>query len=169
VTECLAMNLFSDRLASAHTQAGIQVNPLAETEDGTLVAADAKLGFDDNASFRHKDLFAKRDSSQEDPRSAFALCSPQSMPEADLQDSAPALFDGSQPSTICKVNTLSLRNQDPTLAILCNIAESCPVPVRICVLGSCDYQYLPCLALRRLSEGLSGFCAASQGSGSWEV
>jgi succinyl-CoA synthetase beta subunit len=45
-----------------------QVNPLAETEDGTLVAADAKLGFDDNAAFRHKDLFAMRDSSQEDPR-----------------------------------------------------------------------------------------------------
>ena len=35
------------------------------------MAADAKLGFDDNAAFRHKDLFAKRDSSQEDPRSAF--------------------------------------------------------------------------------------------------
>lgn len=47
----------------------MQVNPLAETEDGMLVAADAKLGFDDNAAFRHKDLFAKRDSSQEDPRS----------------------------------------------------------------------------------------------------
>ena len=50
-----------------------QVNPLAETEDGTLVAADAKLGFDDNAAFRHKDFFAKRDASQEDPRWAFAL------------------------------------------------------------------------------------------------
>ena len=35
------------------------------------MAADAKLGFDDNAAFRHKDLFAKRDSSQEDPRSAL--------------------------------------------------------------------------------------------------
>jgi len=93
MTECLAMNLSSGRLASAHTQAGIQVNPLAETEDGTLVAADAKLGFDDNASFRHKDLFAKRDSSQEDPRSAFALCSPQPMPEPDLQDLARDLFD----------------------------------------------------------------------------
>ena len=35
------------------------------------MAADAKLGFDDNAAFRHKDLFAKRDSSQEDPRLAL--------------------------------------------------------------------------------------------------
>ena len=33
------------------------------------MAADAKLGFDDNAAFRHKDLFAERDASQEDPRS----------------------------------------------------------------------------------------------------
>ncbi len=44
---------------------------MAETEDGQLVAADAKIGFDDNAAFRHKDLFAKRDSSQEDPSSAL--------------------------------------------------------------------------------------------------
>ncbi|CAL5221179.1 g3325 [Coccomyxa viridis] len=50
----------------------VEVNPLAETEDGQLVAADAKLGFDDNAAFRHKDLFAKRDSSQEDPREVAA-------------------------------------------------------------------------------------------------
>ncbi len=44
------------------------MNPLAETVDGELVAADAKLGFDDNAAFRQKELFAMRDSSQEDPR-----------------------------------------------------------------------------------------------------
>ena len=44
------------------------MNPLAETEDGMLVAADAKLGFDDNAAYRQKELFAKRDASQEDPR-----------------------------------------------------------------------------------------------------
>lgn len=43
------------------------MNPLAET-DKELVAADAKLGFDDNASFRQQDLFAMRDESQEDPR-----------------------------------------------------------------------------------------------------
>lgn len=45
-----------------------QVNPLAETRDGRLIAADAKLGFDDNAAFRQKELFALRDTSQEDPR-----------------------------------------------------------------------------------------------------
>ena len=46
----------------------VEVNPLAETADGVLVAADAKLGFDDSASYRQKELFAMRDASQEDPR-----------------------------------------------------------------------------------------------------
>ena len=46
----------------------VEVNPLAETADGVVVAADAKLGFDDSASFRQKELFAMRDTSQEDPR-----------------------------------------------------------------------------------------------------
>ena len=56
-------------LSQFHTQWRLlQVNPLAETNDGRLVAADAKLGFDDNAAFRQKDLFAMRDTSQEDPR-----------------------------------------------------------------------------------------------------
>ena len=46
----------------------MQVNPLAETKDGKLIAADAKLGFDDNAAYRQKELFSQRDTSQEDPR-----------------------------------------------------------------------------------------------------
>ena len=41
---------------------------MAETRDGKLIAADAKIGFDDNAAFRQKDLFAQRDTTQEDPR-----------------------------------------------------------------------------------------------------
>lgn len=45
------------------------MNPLAETKDGKLIAADAKLGFDDNAAFRQKELMSLRDTSQEDPRS----------------------------------------------------------------------------------------------------
>lgn len=50
----------------------VEINPLAETRDGKLVAADAKLGFDDNAAFRQKDLFEMRDESQEDPREVAA-------------------------------------------------------------------------------------------------
>ena len=58
-----------------------QVNPLAETKEGELVAADAKLGFDDNAAFRQKEIFAMRDSSQEDPRCArVSLRQPHAFP-----------------------------------------------------------------------------------------
>lgn len=49
----------------------VEVNPLA-LSGGKLVAADAKLGFDDNAAFRQKELFAMRDESQEDPREVAA-------------------------------------------------------------------------------------------------
>lgn len=45
-----------------------QINPLVETEDKRLVAADAKMNFDDNAAFRQKEIFAMRDPTQEDPR-----------------------------------------------------------------------------------------------------
>lgn len=50
----------------------LEVNPLVETEDKRLVAADAKMNFDDNAAFRQKEIFAMRDSSQEDPREVAA-------------------------------------------------------------------------------------------------
>lgn len=50
----------------------VEVNPLAETADGKLIAADAKIGFDDNAAFRQKEVFAMRDESQEDPREVAA-------------------------------------------------------------------------------------------------
>merc|ERR1719263_2470516 len=50
----------------------VEVNPLAEDVEGNLIAADAKGGFDDNASFRQADVFAQRDFSQEDPREVAA-------------------------------------------------------------------------------------------------
>ena len=50
----------------------VEVNPLAEDQNGDLVAADAKIGFDDNAAFRQKDVFAQRDTTQEDPREVAA-------------------------------------------------------------------------------------------------
>jgi len=50
----------------------VEVNPLAEDAHGVLMAADAKIGFDDNAAFRHKALFALRDETQEDPREVAA-------------------------------------------------------------------------------------------------
>ncbi len=44
----------------------IEINPLAVTGDGKLLVLDAKVGFDSNALFRHKDLLALRDLSEED-------------------------------------------------------------------------------------------------------
>lgn len=45
----------------------IEINPLSETSDHKVLAMDAKLGFDDNAEFRQKEIFSWRDKSQEDP------------------------------------------------------------------------------------------------------
>ncbi len=45
----------------------VEINPLAVTEDGRVVAVDAKLNIDDNALYRHKDLEALRDKDEEDP------------------------------------------------------------------------------------------------------
>ena len=45
----------------------IEINPLAVTDDGKLMVLDAKVAFDGNAMFRHKDLAALRDETEEDP------------------------------------------------------------------------------------------------------
>jgi succinyl-CoA synthetase beta subunit len=50
----------------------VEVNPLIVTKDGKLVALDAKIGIDANAVFRHPELAALRDLSQEDPIEARA-------------------------------------------------------------------------------------------------
>jgi len=44
-----------------------EINPLAVTADGRLLALDAKLNFDDNALFRHKDIQELHDEEQEEP------------------------------------------------------------------------------------------------------
>jgi len=50
----------------------VEINPLAETSTGDVVVCDAKVNFDDNAAFRQKDIHAKRDTTQEDPREVEA-------------------------------------------------------------------------------------------------
>ena len=45
----------------------IELNPLVVTGAGGLVALDAKMGFDDNALFRHPEIEALRDEDEEDP------------------------------------------------------------------------------------------------------
>jgi succinyl-CoA synthetase beta subunit len=46
----------------------VEINPLVVTGKGEVVALDAKVSFDDNALFRHKDLEALRDDSEMDPK-----------------------------------------------------------------------------------------------------
>ena len=46
----------------------LEINPLVVTEEGRLMALDAKMSFDDNALFRHQNVSELRDKSQEDPR-----------------------------------------------------------------------------------------------------
>jgi malate-CoA ligase subunit beta len=50
----------------------LEVNPLAITAEGDLVALDAKMSFDDNALFRRPAIAELRDRSQEDPRESHA-------------------------------------------------------------------------------------------------
>jgi len=45
----------------------VEINPLVITAQGELTALDAKIGFDDNALFRHPDIMAFRDRSEEAP------------------------------------------------------------------------------------------------------
>ena len=47
--------------------ASIEINPMVVTGAGDIIALDAKMNFDDNALFRHKDIAALRDEDEEDP------------------------------------------------------------------------------------------------------
>jgi succinyl-CoA synthetase beta subunit len=50
----------------------VEVNPLVVTEEGNLIALDAKINIDGNATYRQPDILAMRDISQEDAREAAA-------------------------------------------------------------------------------------------------
>jgi len=45
----------------------LEINPLAQLEDGRVLVCDAKVNFDDNAEFRQKAIHEQRDISQENP------------------------------------------------------------------------------------------------------
>jgi succinyl-CoA synthetase beta subunit len=46
----------------------LEINPLVLTKDGQIVCLDAKVGFDDNALYRHKDVATLRDETEEDEK-----------------------------------------------------------------------------------------------------
>jgi len=45
----------------------LEINPLVETKDSQLLVLDTKMSFDSNALYRHPDVFALRDETEEDP------------------------------------------------------------------------------------------------------
>ena len=61
-----------NRIFGSYDCSLIEINPLVETVDGRILAADAKLNFDDDALFRHPDIQRLRDRDQEDPLEAQA-------------------------------------------------------------------------------------------------
>jgi succinyl-CoA synthetase beta subunit len=63
--QALAGQLYDAFLA--YDCAMLEINPLVETDDGKLLVLDAKMSFDSNALYRHPDVEALRDESEEDP------------------------------------------------------------------------------------------------------
>ncbi len=77
---CLGLGLTGDTAKKAHRfivglyrafvekdASLVEINPLVVTAAGDLLALDAKMNFDDNALFRHKDVHALRDTDEEEP------------------------------------------------------------------------------------------------------
>jgi succinyl-CoA synthetase beta subunit len=62
--QSVAAKLYDAFLGTDASQ--IEINPLAVTDDGKLMVLDAKVGFDSNAMYRHKDLAELRDLTEED-------------------------------------------------------------------------------------------------------
>jgi succinyl-CoA synthetase beta subunit len=63
--QSLAGKVYNTFLGTDASQ--IEINPLAVTDDNKLMVLDAKVGFDSNAMYRHKDLMELRDETEEDP------------------------------------------------------------------------------------------------------
>jgi len=59
--------LFTEKDASL-----LEINPLVLTGENSLIALDAKMSFDNNALFRHKNVLDLRDESEEDPSEIIA-------------------------------------------------------------------------------------------------
>ncbi|MFN7222873.1 MAG: ADP-forming succinate--CoA ligase subunit beta [Paracoccaceae bacterium] len=72
VKQCVTMvkNLY--RLFQDKDMEMLEINPLVVMTDGNLKCLDAKMGFDSNALYRHADIMALRDESEEDPKELAA-------------------------------------------------------------------------------------------------
>jgi succinyl-CoA synthetase beta subunit len=50
----------------------VEINPFVEISNGDVYCVDAKINFDDNAAYRQKEIYAMRDTTEEDPREVEA-------------------------------------------------------------------------------------------------
>ncbi|MEO1471699.1 MAG: ADP-forming succinate--CoA ligase subunit beta [Pseudomonadota bacterium] len=66
--DCLKLIATLYRLFVEKDVSLIEINPLILTEEGRLVCLDCKMNFDSNALYRHKDVQALRDETEEDPK-----------------------------------------------------------------------------------------------------
>jgi len=72
VTQAVATIIASYKAFEELDATMVEINPLAVTEDGSILALDAKMTFDDNALYRRPNISELRDKSQEDPRETRA-------------------------------------------------------------------------------------------------
>ncbi|MBC2837077.1 ADP-forming succinate--CoA ligase subunit beta [Paragemmobacter straminiformis] len=72
IKQCVALvkNLY--RLFVEKDMEMLEINPLVVMTDGNLKCLDAKMGFDSNALYRHADIAALRDETEEDPKELAA-------------------------------------------------------------------------------------------------
>src|SRR6202166_4819609 len=65
-TEALVAKLYAAFVAKDMSM--LEINPLVVTKGNVLICLDAKIGFDDNALYRHPDIVALRDLTEEDAK-----------------------------------------------------------------------------------------------------
>jgi len=72
VKQCVALIRTLYKLFVEKDMEMLEINPLVVTTDGTVKCLDAKMGFDGNAIYRHPDIAALRDETEEDPKELAA-------------------------------------------------------------------------------------------------
>ncbi|WP_284162590.1 ADP-forming succinate--CoA ligase subunit beta [Frigidibacter sp. SD6-1] len=72
VKQCVALIRTLYKLFVEKDMEMLEINPLVVTKDGTVKCLDAKMGFDGNALYRHADILALKDETEEDPKELAA-------------------------------------------------------------------------------------------------
>ena len=72
VKQCVALVRILYKAFTEKDMEMLEINPLVVTPDGTVKVLDAKVSFDGNALYRHADILALRDETEEDPKELAA-------------------------------------------------------------------------------------------------